>query len=137
MILAAALLSLAQDAEPPLRVWAAGSTEKIQDSHRAALPHQGVYDPEAKTVKLSGVRGEHIPFQLVVTADHVEAGEVWVEVSPLRAGEHVLPTEQIEVFLEHIKPVLQRRDQFGLWPLVAVERGEERPVVIEADLLIA
>jgi hypothetical protein len=116
-----------QDSSPPLRVWAAGSTEKIQDSHRAALPHEGVFNSETKTVKLSGVRGEHVPFQLIVTADHVEAEGVWVEPSPLHADEAILPAEQIEVFFEHMVKVYAPTGAHGargMWPdaLIPLER---------------
>ena len=64
-------LPLAQD-DPGVYLWATGSTEKVQDSHRSELPHLGVWDADAVTARLRGVRGEHVPFQLVVTADRVE-----------------------------------------------------------------
>jgi len=116
-----------QDSTPPVHVWAAGSTEKIQNSHRAALPHAGVFDPLQKIVTLKGVRGEHVPFQLVVTADHVEAEDVWVETSALRSRDAVLPESHIEVFLEHMVKVYAptgAHGERGMWPdaLIPLER---------------
>ena len=69
-----------------VRVWAAGSTEEIQDRNRSPLPHDRVWDAETNTVTLAGVRGEHVPFQVAVTADHVNVYGVTVQTSALRAG---------------------------------------------------
>ena len=66
---------------PGTRVWAAGSTEKIQRVNRSELPHSGVWDEMARRVRLEGVRGEHVPFQLVVTADRIDLKKITVEVS--------------------------------------------------------
>ena len=111
-----AALAAPQDA---LRVWATGCTEKVQDDRRAELPHRGVWDAEARTVHLRGVRGEHIPFQIVVTADHVEVEGVTVAVSDLRSGEDVLPAGRVGVFLEYMVKVYAPsglHGRRGYWP---------------------
>ena len=74
-------------------VWATGSTEKVQDVARAELRHDGVWDTERGVARLRGVRGEHVPFQVVVTADHVEVQGVSVAVSDLRSESGLLPSE--------------------------------------------
>ena len=58
----------AADRDPEVRVWAAGSTEKIQPTGRSELPHTGPWDASLRRVRIEGVRGEHVPFHVVGTA---------------------------------------------------------------------
>ena len=84
-------------AAPGARIWAARSTEKIQRTHRSELPHTGVWDDRGQRIRLEGVRGEHVPFQVVVTADRVDLKKVTVEVSELSCGEASLPAEGLSL----------------------------------------
>ncbi|MCP3918056.1 MAG: DUF4091 domain-containing protein [bacterium] len=118
-IFAATLLALLPSQEGAVRIWATGCTEKVQDDRRAELPHEGVWDETARVVRVRGVRGEHVPFQLVVTADHVEVEGVTVDVADLTRGEALLPAERIEVFLEYMVKVYAptgTHGRVGYWP---------------------
>lgn len=104
---------------PGIRIWAAGSTEKIQRANRSGLPHSGAWDEAARRVRLEGVRGEHIPFQVVVTADRIDLEKVTVEISPLRCGDFSLPVDSIKVYLEYFSKVYAssgKNGRKGYWP---------------------
>ena len=104
---------------PGTRVWAAGSTEKIQRATRSALPHSDVWDESARRVRLEGVRGEHVPFQVVVTADRVDLEKVTVELSELRSGAATIPVSAMKVYLEYFSKVYApsgKNGQAGYWP---------------------
>ncbi|MCS5626753.1 MAG: DUF4091 domain-containing protein [Planctomycetes bacterium] len=104
---------------PGTRVWAAGSTEKIQRVNRSELPHSGVWDEMARRVRLEGVRGEHVPFQLVVTADRIDLKKVTVEVSELRCAEARIPADSIKIYLEYLSKVYApsgKNGRKGYWP---------------------
>ncbi|MAB88214.1 MAG: hypothetical protein CMJ90_01985 [Planctomycetes bacterium] len=100
-------------------VWAAGSTEKIERHRRAALPHDSVYDPSTRTVRLTAVRGEHAPFHLVVTTHGLPFPNVRVQMSPLSCDGHPLPAENCELFYEHLLDVYAptgAHGRAGYWP---------------------
>ena len=104
---------------PGTRVWAAGSTEKIQRATRSALPHSDVWDESARRVRLEGVRGEHVPFQVVVTADRVDLEKVTVELSELRSGVATIPVSAMKVYLEYFSKVYApsgKNGRTGYWP---------------------
>ena len=109
----------AASSPPGARVWAAGSTEKIQRATRSALPHSGVWDESARRVRLEGVRGEHVPFQVVVTADRVDLEKVTVELSELRSGVATIPVSAMKVYLEYFSKVYApsgKNGRTGYWP---------------------
>ena len=104
---------------PGVRVWAAGSTEKIQHANRSQLPHDGPWDERARKVRIEGVRGEHVPFQVIVTADRVDQGGITVEVSELRCGDALLPAAAVKVYLEYFSKVYApsgKNGRKGYWP---------------------
>ena len=109
----------AASSPPGARVWAAGSTEKIQRATRCALPHSDVWDESARRVRLEGVRGEHVPFQVVVTADRVDLEKVTVELSELRSGVATIPVSAMKVYLEYFSKVYApsgKNGRTGYWP---------------------
>ena len=83
------------------RVWAAGCTEKIEDVSRSELPHDGVWDEETGTVRIQGVRGEHVPFQLIVTAEGADVRGVTVAVTDLASGDASLRAEHVDLYYAH------------------------------------
>jgi len=102
-----------------IRIWATGCTEKVESDRRSELPHACVWDTGARTVRLVGVRGEHVPFQVVVTADQVEVEGITVRVSDLRSDEGILPSGRVRVFLEHMVKVYAPsglHGRRGYWP---------------------
>lgn len=104
---------------PGTRVWAAGSTEKIHRAARSALPHSDVWDESDRRVRLEGVRGEHVPFQVVVTADRVDLEKVTVELSELRSAAATIPVSAMKVYLEYFSKVYApsgKNGQAGYWP---------------------
>jgi len=119
-----ATLCLAAPAPAPaqldgVRVWATGSTEKVQDVARSELPHLGVWDEASNTVRLTAVRGEHVPFQLVVTADHVEVEGVVVAASSLEGEGGAIEARSVELYLEHMVKVYAATGEHGRtgwWP---------------------
>ncbi len=118
-LLASLLLAGVVAPREEVRIWATGCTEKVQDDQRAELPHDGVWDPVDRLVRVGGVRGEHVPFQIVVTADHVEVEDVTVDVSDLAGSEARLPAERVGVFLEHMVKVYAPtgdHGRAGYWP---------------------
>lgn len=109
----------AADRDPEVRVWAAGSTEKIQPTGRSELPHTGPWDASLRRVRIEGVRGEHVPFHLVVTADRMDISGVTVELSDLRCGDAVLPASAVKVYLEYFSKVYAasgKNGRKGYWP---------------------
>ena len=104
---------------PGVRVWAAGSTEKIQHASRSRLAHDGPWDEPGRKVRLEGVRGEHIPFQVIVTADRVDIGGITVKVSELRCGDVTLPSSGVKVYLQYFSKVYApsgKNGRKGYWP---------------------
>jgi len=102
-----------------VRIWAAGATEKIQQDKRSDLPHDGIWDASKRTVHLVGVRGEHVPFQIVITADRENVYGITVQKSHLRYGNDVLPAENIQLYYEHIIKVYTPsgiHGEKGYWP---------------------
>lgn len=85
-----------------INVWATGSTEKVQNDRRSDLPNDDVWDEPTGTVKIDGVRGEHVPFQIVVTADHVNVDDIRLEKSKLSKGMDVIPDENFRLYFEDI-----------------------------------
>ena len=109
-----------QEIPAGVSVWAAGSTEKIQDRNRASnLPHNHVWNARTRTVKLSGVRGEHVPFQVVISVKGEQASGVTLDISDLRDGTRVLSSENLQPYLEYLVMVYVptgRHGQKGRWP---------------------
>ncbi len=102
-----------------VRIWAAGSTEKILRDHRSDLPHNRIWDETSKTVKINGVRGEHVPFQIVVTADRVNIYGIYLEKSTLTNGTTTIPHEDMQLFFEHLIKVYTPsglHGKKGYWP---------------------
>jgi hypothetical protein len=102
-----------------ISVWAAGCTEKIQDRNRASLPHDGVWNAQTGTVTLSGVRGEVVPFQLVVSVTDESVSDVTLSIADLRCGEDVLAADNVRPYLEHLVTVYAptgRHGRKGTWP---------------------
>ena len=102
-----------------MTVWATGSTEKIRDQQRSALPHDHVWDGRTKTVHLEGVRGEHLPFQVVVSTKRRHLSNVNVEVGPLVSGQAVIEPDQVELFLMplvNVYAATEDHGQRGRWP---------------------
>lgn len=114
-----ASLRRADPRDPGVRVWAAGSTEKIQHANRSQFPHTGAWDAQLRKVRIEGVRGEHVPFHVVVTADRVDISGVTVDVSELRCGDAVLPAAAVKVYLEYFSKVYApsgKNGRKGYWP---------------------
>ena len=107
------------NAQGEIRVWAAGSTEKIQRDSRSALQHESIWDEATRTVKVNGVRGEHVPFQIVVTADQQNVSGITLKKPLLSLGQEVLPVENVHFFFEHFVKVYApsgHHGQNGYWP---------------------
>jgi len=127
------------DRATPPSVWAAGSTEKIERSRRAELPHDGIYDASARTIRLTAVRGEHAPFHLVVTTHGDPLADVRVQAAPLTCDEHVIPARHTQVFYEHQVNVYAptgTHGRPGYWPdpLVPLTRPFSVPGTGTTDL---
>ena len=106
-------------AQAEVRIWAAGCTEKIQRDKRSDLPHDRVWDEQTRTVSLAGVRGEHVPFQIIVTADRVNVSGITLEKTPLRDGENILSDKNISLYFEHHIKVYTPsglHGEKGYWP---------------------
>jgi len=84
-----------------VRIWAAGCTEKIQRDMRSELPHDRIWNEASSTVSISGVRGEHVPFQIIVTADQVNISGITLDKTALKNGENILSRENVHLFYEH------------------------------------
>ncbi len=102
-----------------ITVWAAGCTEKILEQERSSLPHDQVWDTEKRTVRLAGVRGEHLPFQVVVSTAERTVEKIWIEPSKLVSGQNQLGAEQISRFLMplvNVYAATQDHGRSGRWP---------------------
>ena len=129
-----ALLALSRPAAAGVNIWAAGSTEKIQHHNRAALPHDRVWNAATRTVKISGVRGEHVPFQVIVSADSAQVSGVVLKATVLRNGTHILAAENIHLYFVHAVMVYAptgEHGRTGRWPDALVPLT--RPFNIRSD----
>jgi len=102
-----------------VRIWATGCTEKIQRDNRSILPHDRIWDESTNTVRISGVRGEHVPFQIVITADQVNVFGVVLEKNSLEKGTDELASDNITLYFEHIIKVYAPsgiHGENGYWP---------------------
>jgi hypothetical protein len=102
-----------------IRIWAAGSTEKIQRDNRSDLPHDRIWNEATRTVKINGVRGEHVPFQIIITADRVNIFEITMKKSALVMENNAIPAEAIQLYFEHIIKVYTPsgiHGKKGYWP---------------------
>ena len=100
-------------------VWATGSTEKIQDQQRGQFPHDSVWDAATRTVRLVAVRGEHVPFQIVVSTRKRDLKNVQIHPPKLTCENWALPAENIQLFLLQLVNVYsatQDHGQSGRWP---------------------
>lgn len=112
-------INLAPRAHTGVSIWAAGSTEKIQNRQRSPLPHSQVWDDDTRTVRLSGVRGEHMPFHLVVSVTDMPVTNVTLEIGDLRQDTHLLAASNVRPYLEHFVTVYAptgRHGRKGRWP---------------------
>ncbi len=102
-----------------VRIWAAGCTEKIQMDNRSDLPHDRIWEESTKTVKIGGVRGEHIPFQIIVTADQVNVFDVTLKKSALIMGANSISSENVQLYYVHLIKVYTpsgNHGKKGYWP---------------------
>ena len=102
-----------------VRIWATGSTEKVQRENRSRLPHDRIWDESANTAKIVGVKGEHVPFQIVITADQVNVFGVTIEKTSLKKGNDILSEENIHLYFEQIIKVYApsgSHGEYGWWP---------------------
>ncbi|MFC2125231.1 glycoside hydrolase domain-containing protein [Bacteroidota bacterium] len=102
-----------------VRIWATGCTEKVQYDNRSELPHDRIWDESTKTVKINGVRGEHVPFQIVITADRVNVSGITLEKSELKTGTDIIPPGNIQLYYEHLIKVYApsgSHGEKGYWP---------------------
>jgi hypothetical protein len=100
-------------------IWAAGSTEKIQRDSRSDLPHESIWDEATRTVKVNGVRGEHVPFQIVVTADQENVFGITIKKPVLSMEKEIFPVENVRYYFQHIIKVYApsgSNGQKGYWP---------------------
>jgi len=112
-------IDLARPARQGISVWAAGSTEKIQNRRRAEQRHDQVWDADTQSVTLTGVRGEWLPFHLVLSVTERPATNVRLEISDLRQGDDVLAAAHIRPYLEHLVTVYAAtglHGRRGRWP---------------------
>jgi hypothetical protein len=78
-----------------------------------------VWDEGTNTVGLKGARGEHVPFQLIVTAESQPIKDVTLTVSDLRNANSLIQHNQVELFLEYpvnVYATSDVRQATGLWP---------------------
>jgi hypothetical protein len=102
-----------------IRIWAAGSTEKIQRDNRSAMPHDRNWDESTRKITLYGVRGEHVPFQVIVTADGENVFDITFRKSDFTMKSYIIPAGNIKLYYEHIIKVYAPSDlqgQKGYWP---------------------
>ena len=100
-----AIGSVPQPVVAEVSLWATGCTEKVQLRKRADLPHDNVWDADTQTVTLSGVRGEYIPFQVVVSATDETVSHITLKISEFRSGTGLLKAENIRPYLAHLVTV--------------------------------
>ncbi|GAI11829.1 unnamed protein product, partial [marine sediment metagenome] len=68
---------------------------------------------------MAGVRGEHVPFQIIVTADQVNISGITLSKTALRSGESILSPENIHLYYEHLIKVYTPsgiHGEKGHWP---------------------
>ncbi|MEE9463432.1 MAG: glycoside hydrolase domain-containing protein [Bacteroidales bacterium] len=102
-----------------VRIWATGCTEKIQRDKRSELPHDRVWNEQTNTVSVAGVRGEHVPFQLIVTADQVNVSGITLDKTALQSGENILSLDNVLLYFEHHIKVYTPsgiHGEEGYWP---------------------
>ena len=102
-----------------VRIWAAGCTEKIQRDKLSELPHDRIWNQPTNTVSIAGVRGEHVPFQIIVTADQVNVSGITLEKTALKSGKNILSLENIHLYFEHLIKVYTPsgiHGEKGYWP---------------------
>ena len=102
-----------------VRIWAAGCTEKIQRDKLSELPHDRVWDESTRTASIAGVKGEHVPFQIIVTADQVNVSGITLEKTALKSGENILSLENVHLYYEHQIKVYTPsgiHGEKGYWP---------------------
>ena len=102
-----------------VKIWATGCTEKIQRDKRSGLPHDRIWNEQTNTVSMAGVRGEHVPFQVVVTADRVNVSGITLEQTPLNDGSNSLTADHISLYFEHLIKVYTPsglHGEKGYWP---------------------
>jgi len=102
-----------------VRIWAAGCTEKIQRDKLSELPHDRIWNQSTNTVSIAGVRGEHVPFQIIVTADQVNVSGITLEKTALKSGKNILSLENIHLYYEHLIKVYTPsgiHGEKGYWP---------------------
>jgi hypothetical protein len=100
-------------------IWAAGCTEKIQRDKRSELPHDRIWNEQTSTANIAGVRGEHVPFQLIVTADQVNVSGITLSKTALKSDESILSLENIHLYYEHLIKVYTPsgiQGEKGHWP---------------------
>ena len=105
--------------EARVELWAVGSTEKIRASERRSKIEHSVWDEATNTVVLKGARGEHVPFQMILTAQTDPIKDVTFTVSELRSQDASLQESQVELFLEYqvnVYATSDVRQMTGLWP---------------------
>ena len=102
-----------------ISVWAAGCTEKIQDQKRSALPHDVVWDAATKTVRLEAVRGEHVPFQIVISTDQRHLNGIQLSPARFVSEENEIDQANINLFLlplVNVYAATQDHGSSGRWP---------------------
>ena len=128
------LLSQPPQTSAKVHVWAAGSTEKIQDRNRSSLPHDRVWNAQSRTVSINGVRGERVPFHVVLTVENEDCREVTFRATDLRDGDNVLELDKVKFFYEHLAKVYApsgRHGKRGFWPDALVPLT--RPIRVDAN----
>jgi len=133
-LVTALLVTLNSSATAEVRIWATGSTEKVQDRNRSPLPDNSVWDEASKTIRVDGVRGEHVPFQVVVTADHEDVINVTLSASDLEDGHKSFAAKNVDLFFEHLIKIYApsgRHGKRGYWPDALVPLTD--PFTLRAD----
>ncbi len=113
------LLSPPLETSAGVSVWAAGSTEKIQDRNRSQLPHDAVWNAQSGTISIDGVRGERVAFHVVLTVENEDCRDVTLRASELRDGDNVLAAGRVRFFYEHLAKIYApsgRHGKRGFWP---------------------
>ena len=119
MLVTLAAILLPRQATATVDVWVAGSTEKIQDRNRSPLPHDRIWDAATRTASLDGVRGERVPFHVVITVEEENRHGITLQASDFRDGDNVLAADQIQFFYEHLTKIYApsgRHGKRGYWP---------------------
>ena len=107
------LLSPPLETSAGVSVWAAGSTEKIQDRNRSQLPHDAVWNAQSGTISIDGVRGERVAFHVVLTVENEDCRDVTFRASELRDGDNVLAAGRVKFFYEHLAKIYAPSGRHG------------------------